>query len=150
MSCNFQFLISSNFQILLSNIFILYQMTTATILFIRFSLAMPESVQIKFKMLGICCILNLFDMTAHLFNLIYRCEKVYEQRKNIVSVLDHIIVDKTFDSSTRGSLVELRGLVYSRSIRFTTANFYRLDYGLIIAFCSVVTTFTIILLQSWK
>ncbi|KAL0860519.1 hypothetical protein ABMA27_009893 [Loxostege sticticalis] len=80
--------------------------------------------------------------------LVYRCEKTYKQRNEIISIVDHILVNKEIDESMRSTLAEFRTLVQTRPIEFTAANFYRLDYGLLGAFSSVIITYTVILLQN--
>ncbi|KAL0820082.1 hypothetical protein ABMA28_006027 [Loxostege sticticalis] len=55
-----------------------------------------RSYSTSYLVRGISNTLNLIDMTAHVFTLVYRCEKAYEQRKDIISVLDHLIAHKTF------------------------------------------------------
>ncbi|KAL0830761.1 hypothetical protein ABMA28_002882 [Loxostege sticticalis] len=91
--------------------------------------------------------LNISSVAAILICLIYRCEKTYEQRRSIINVVDRILVEKYINVSMRSRLAEFRTLVYSRPIQFTAAHFYRLDYTLLVTFCSAVTTYSIILLQ---
>ncbi|KAL0869517.1 hypothetical protein ABMA27_005787 [Loxostege sticticalis] len=95
-------------------------------------------------------LLSALEFVILLFNLIYRCEKAYERRDDIISILDHILVDKYINPLKKETLLDLRSLVYSRPIQFTAANFYRLEYSLLVAFCSVLTTYTIILMQNLK
>ncbi|KAL0820074.1 hypothetical protein ABMA28_006019 [Loxostege sticticalis] len=95
-------------------------------------------------------LLSALEFVILLFNLIYRCEKAYERRDDIISILDHILVDKYINPLKKETLFDLRSLVYSRPIQFTAANFYRLEYSLLVAFCSVLTTYTIILMQNLK
>ncbi|XP_063835223.1 uncharacterized protein LOC135084379 [Ostrinia nubilalis] len=52
--------------------------------------------------------------------------------------------------SMRSDLSSLRGLVLDRPVRFTTGGFYRLDYGLLVTFGSVVSTYTLLMLQTLK
>ncbi|KAL0820076.1 hypothetical protein ABMA28_006021 [Loxostege sticticalis] len=94
--------------------------------------------------------LSALEFVILLFNLIYRCEKAYERRDDIISILDHVLVDKYINPLKKETLLDLRSLVYSRPIQFTAANFYRLEYSLLVAFCSVLTTYTIILMQNQK
>ncbi|KAL0820077.1 hypothetical protein ABMA28_006022 [Loxostege sticticalis] len=95
-------------------------------------------------------LLSALEFVILLLNLIYRCEKAYERRDDIISILDHILVDKYINPLKKETLLDLRSLVYSRPIQFTAANFYRLEYSLLVAFCSVLTTYTIILMQNLK
>ncbi|KAL0810920.1 hypothetical protein ABMA28_010219 [Loxostege sticticalis] len=96
----------------------------------------------------IATILITVNSAVFVVCLVYRCEKTYKQRNEIISIVDHILVDKEIDESMRSTLAELRTLVHTRPIEFTAANFYRLDYGLLGAFSSVIITYTIILLQN--
>ncbi|KAL0880357.1 hypothetical protein ABMA27_002798 [Loxostege sticticalis] len=91
--------------------------------------------------------LNISSVAAILICLVYRCEKTYEQRRSIINVVDRILVEKYINVSMRSRLAEFRTLVYSRPIQFTAAHFYRLDYPLLVTFCSAATTYSIILLQ---
>ncbi|KAL0869524.1 hypothetical protein ABMA27_005794 [Loxostege sticticalis] len=105
-------------------------------------------IQRKLSVLFIVNMMSMLELIVHVFHLIYRCGKVYGQRNDVISILDHILVYKNINSSKRSSLVEFRSLVHSRPIQFTAANFYRLEYRLLVAFCSVVVTYAIILLQN--
>ncbi|KAL0810919.1 hypothetical protein ABMA28_010218 [Loxostege sticticalis] len=96
----------------------------------------------------IATILITVNSAVFVVCLVYRCEKTYKQRNAIISIVDHILVDKEIDESTRSTLAEFRTLVHTRPIEFTAANFYRLDYGLLGAFSSVIITYTVILLQN--
>ncbi|KAL0860518.1 hypothetical protein ABMA27_009892 [Loxostege sticticalis] len=96
----------------------------------------------------IATILITVNSAVFVVCLVYRCEKTYKQRNEIISIVDHILVNKEIDESMRSTLAEFRTLVHTRPIEFTAANFYRLDYGLLGAFSSVIITYTIILLQN--
>lgn len=52
------------------------------------------------------------------------------------------------DTSIRSTLIGFRDLVKSRPIHFTASNFYRLDYTLVVKYCSVIITYTTILIQN--
>ncbi|KAL0860521.1 hypothetical protein ABMA27_009895 [Loxostege sticticalis] len=96
----------------------------------------------------IATILFIVNSAVCVVCLVYRCEKTYKQRNEIISIIDHILVNKQIDESMRSTLAEFRTLVHTRPIEFTAANFYRLDYGLLSAFSSVIITYTVILLQN--
>ncbi|KAI5639854.1 7tm chemosensory receptor domain-containing protein [Phthorimaea operculella] len=83
-----------------------------------------------------------------LASLVYHCERAYAQTYRIVSVTDHILVNRNPDEALRSSLSELRCLVTSRPISFNMANFFQLSYPFLTSMISVVVTYTIILLQS--
>ncbi|KAJ2941146.1 hypothetical protein O0L34_g10382 [Tuta absoluta] len=83
-----------------------------------------------------------------LASLVYHCERAYAQTTRIISVTDHILVNRNPDEALRSSLTELRGLVSSRPISFNMANFFQLSYPFLTSMISVVVTYTIILLQS--
>ncbi|KAL0880360.1 hypothetical protein ABMA27_002800 [Loxostege sticticalis] len=93
---------------------------------------------------------NISLIAAILICLVYRCEKTYEERSDIINVVDRILVEKYINASQRSRLAEFRSLVYSRPIQFTAAHFYRLNYKLLVRFCSAITTISIILLQSLR
>ncbi|XP_046965822.1 uncharacterized protein LOC124534160 [Vanessa cardui] len=80
--------------------------------------------------------------------LVDHCERVYRQRERIVSLLDHLIIEKNIDDPLLSALNELRDLVQSRAINFHMAHFIRIEYPLLVSIASVVVTYTIILLQS--
>ncbi|XP_063830942.1 uncharacterized protein LOC135080190 [Ostrinia nubilalis] len=82
------------------------------------------------------------------FGLMYRCEKTYEQREQIIGIVDHILVSKDINTSTRKTLTEFRRLVCLKPVEFTAARIQRLDYGSLITYTSVVMTFTVLLLQN--
>ncbi|KAL0810918.1 hypothetical protein ABMA28_010217 [Loxostege sticticalis] len=96
----------------------------------------------------IVTLLSTVNSAVFVVCLVYRCETTYKQRNEIISIVDHILVDKEIDESMRSTLAEFRTLVHTRPIEFTAANFYRLDYGLLGALSSVIITYTAILLQN--
>ncbi|KAL0820719.1 hypothetical protein ABMA28_006548 [Loxostege sticticalis] len=104
-------------------------------------------IQIKlWNTLGIALCL-LFHYVG-LFLLVYRCEKCYQQRWNIIKIVDHLLVDKDINESMRSTLDDFRSVVYSRPVQFTAMKFYRLDYGQMLAFCSFVLTYSLIIIQN--
>ncbi|KAL0870123.1 hypothetical protein ABMA27_006277 [Loxostege sticticalis] len=89
-------------------------------------------------------------LTSHVIGLVtlmHRFEKTYELNVDILNILDHILIDSNISESMRNTLVEFRRLVLSRPIKFTAANFYRLDYSFLITFSSVVITYSLIFLN---
>ncbi|KAL0869523.1 hypothetical protein ABMA27_005793 [Loxostege sticticalis] len=136
------------FQILFCHIYTLWRLVVSLVFAIRVVIS-DSDIQTKFSVLFILNMMSMLEFIAHVLSLIYRCEQVYEQRNDVISILDHIIlVDKNIKPSKRSSLVEFRSLVHSRPIQFTAANFYRLEFRLLVAFCSVVVTYTIIIMQN--
>ncbi|KAL0810921.1 hypothetical protein ABMA28_010220 [Loxostege sticticalis] len=118
-------------------------------------LAINSSVRLFYLKVNELPLLNMIATLLSTVNsavcvvcLVYRCEKTYKQRIELISIVDHILVEKEIDESMRSTLAELRTLVHTRPIEFTAANFYRLDYGFLGAFSSVIITYTVILLQN--
>ncbi|XP_049878433.1 uncharacterized protein LOC126375512 [Pectinophora gossypiella] len=83
-----------------------------------------------------------------LASLVRHCELAYRQQERLLSVADHILVNKKPDDSLRSGIQELRALVVSRPVRFNMAYFFTLNYSFLVSIASVVVTYTIILLQS--
>ncbi|RVE50880.1 hypothetical protein evm_004447 [Chilo suppressalis] len=81
-------------------------------------------------------------------SLVLHCENAYRQNEKIILIIDHLFINKNPGPELRASMSELRDLVRSRPVNFHLANFFRLDYTLLISTASVVTTYSIILLQS--
>ncbi|KAL0820075.1 hypothetical protein ABMA28_006020 [Loxostege sticticalis] len=134
-------------QILFSHIYIVGQIMVDIVFAV---LIINSDGQQTFVIMIIFNLLSALEFAMLLFNVVYRCEKAYERRDDIISILDHVLVDKYINPLKKETLLDLRSLVYSRPIQFTAANFYRLEYSLLVAFCSVLTTYTIILMQNLK
>ncbi|KAL0820706.1 hypothetical protein ABMA28_006535 [Loxostege sticticalis] len=137
-------------RILINNSYQLFNIVNLVNLTIRIftGVIFSESSPDKLFLLTITCILRTICSAVNIAWLVYRCEQSYEQRATIVSIVDHMLVDKNMSESMTRTLTEFRNLVDSRPIQFTAMNFYPLDYGLVVSSASVVTTLTIIMLQS--
>ncbi|XP_028173323.1 uncharacterized protein LOC114362228 [Ostrinia furnacalis] len=94
------------------------------------------------------CISRVLISAVMLYSLVHRCEKTYEQKEQIIRILDHILVSKDINTSTRKTLTDFRRLVCLKPVEFTSARIQRLDYGILITYTSVVMTFTVLLLQN--
>ncbi|XP_063830944.1 uncharacterized protein LOC135080191 [Ostrinia nubilalis] len=94
------------------------------------------------------CISRILISAVMLYSLVHRCEKTYEQREQIIRILDHILVSKDINTSTRKTLTDFRRLVCLKPVELTAARIQRLDYGILITYTSVVITFTVLLLQN--
>ncbi|KAL0869520.1 hypothetical protein ABMA27_005790 [Loxostege sticticalis] len=53
-----------------------------------------RNLQVEFAAVIVISVLFTFDLATHLFSVVYRCEKVYEQRNEIINILDHLLVEK--------------------------------------------------------
>nr|QMS80372.1 gustatory receptor [Histia rhodope] len=49
------------------------------------------------------------------------------------------------DLKSKSAIIELRNMVQSRPITFTAANFFRIDYALLVSTATACITYTIIL-----
>ncbi|CAB3255809.1 unnamed protein product [Arctia plantaginis] len=78
----------------------------------------------------------------------HRCEKTYKQNDRILEIIDLFIVSENNDVALKANLTELRCLVFTRPIKFHAVKFFTIDYKLLVSMCSVVVTYTIIMLQS--
>ncbi|XP_045772564.1 uncharacterized protein LOC123872376 [Maniola jurtina] len=81
-------------------------------------------------------------------SLVNHCENTYRQRERVISLVEHLIINRNLDEKMLAAYIEFRGLVKSQPIDFHMANFMRLDYSLLVSITSVFVTYTIILLQS--
>ncbi|KAL0828837.1 hypothetical protein ABMA28_003748 [Loxostege sticticalis] len=93
-------------------------------------------------------ILIVFYNSVMLIYLVNFCENAYKERIKIIGIVDHILSDMEVNTSIRSTLIGFRDLVKSRPIHFTASNFYRLDYTLVVKYCSVIITYTTILIQN--
>ncbi|XP_072948828.1 uncharacterized protein [Epargyreus clarus] len=96
----------------------------------------------------ISSIVRMLTCAAVLVSLVYHCEQVYRQRDRILDIIDYLLIYKTPSKDVKATASELRDLIQARPINFNMANFFRLDYSLLVSIASVVVTYTIILLQS--
>ncbi|KAL0820078.1 hypothetical protein ABMA28_006023 [Loxostege sticticalis] len=53
-----------------------------------------RNLEVEFAAVIIISVLFTFDLATHLFSVVYRCEKVYERRNDIINILDHLLVEK--------------------------------------------------------
>ncbi|XP_026762000.2 uncharacterized protein LOC113520791 [Galleria mellonella] len=97
---------------------------------------------------AVCSLLRLLMCVVILVNLVDNCEKVHRQTDNILNIADHILINRQPDEELRDTVTELRDLIRSRPIYFNIANFFRLNYSMLLSVASVVVTYTIILLQT--
>nr|XP_021207614.2 uncharacterized protein LOC105842431 isoform X2 [Bombyx mori]XP_037868569.1 uncharacterized protein LOC105842431 isoform X2 [Bombyx mori] len=97
---------------------------------------------------AVSSIFRLLTCGAVIINLVSHCERVYYQRTRICNVIDHMIVNKNLSRESTEALQEFRNLVQNHPIEFNMANFFQLNYSLLVSIASVVVTYTIILLQS--
>ncbi|KAL4715415.1 hypothetical protein ACJJTC_015318 [Scirpophaga incertulas] len=93
-------------------------------------------------------IVRLLTCIMILSIVVIHCEKTYRESDRIVSLIDNLVIIKDPDVGMRETMSDLRNLVQSRPINFHLANVLRLDYSLMASMASVVTTYTIILLQT--
>ncbi|XP_059052130.1 uncharacterized protein LOC131846757 isoform X2 [Achroia grisella] len=93
-------------------------------------------------------LLRLLMCIAILVHLVHNCEKVYRQTDNILNIADHLLLNRQPDDKLREAVTELRDLIRSRPISFNMANFFSLNYSMLLSVASVVVTYTIILLQT--
>ncbi|KAL0820703.1 hypothetical protein ABMA28_006532 [Loxostege sticticalis] len=138
-------------RILIYNFNQLFHIVTFTNLAIRFFMGVmfSEYPTILYG-LGATCMLFTISSSVNIFWLVYRCQQSYEQRTTIISIADHILVETNISEPMRRTLTVFRNLVFSRPIQFSAMKFYPLTYSLMVSFASVVTTFTIIMLQNLK
>nr|AOG12967.1 gustatory receptor [Eogystia hippophaecolus] len=80
--------------------------------------------------------------------VVYRCEQSYCQSDRIVCILNQMLFTRKINKEMRTPLKELHILVTSRPIRFYGANYFLIDYKLLVSTASFVVTFTIILLDN--
>ncbi|KAM3965296.1 uncharacterized protein ACR2FA_000684 [Aphomia sociella] len=97
---------------------------------------------------AVTSLLRLLMCVMILVNLVDNCEKVYRQSDKIFCIIDNILINRQLDNEIRAALLDLRDLIQSRPIYFNVANFFRLNYYMLLSVASVVVTYTIILLQS--
>ncbi|XP_034832447.1 uncharacterized protein [Maniola hyperantus] len=81
-------------------------------------------------------------------SLVNHCEDTYRQRERVISLVEHLIINRNLDENMLAAFNEFRSLVNSQPINFHMPNFMRLDYPLLVSITSVFVTYTIILLQS--
>ncbi|KAJ0172582.1 hypothetical protein K1T71_011721 [Dendrolimus kikuchii] len=97
---------------------------------------------------GFVSLLRLCSFSSILFSLVHRCEQTYKKNKNIVNILDFIIMNECLNAELKSSLVELRDLVFFRPIVFHASDYFTINKKLLVSVCSVVVTYSIIFFQN--
>nr|ARO70540.1 antennal gustatory receptor 63 [Dendrolimus punctatus] len=91
-----------------------------------------------------------FGTLSTILLLVRYCEQTYKKNKDIVNILDLIILNGNLSTELKSSLLELRDLMLYRPITFHAADYFTINKKLLVSICSVVVTYSIILLQSMK
>nr|AXF48818.1 gustatory receptor GR1 [Lobesia botrana] len=92
--------------------------------------------------------LRLLSCVTLLVFLVYHCELTSRQCECIIDAIDDLLVNKKISVEEHAFLEELRSLVSTRPIRFHAANFFNLNYTLILSIASVVVTYAILIIQT--
>ncbi|CAB3220685.1 unnamed protein product [Arctia plantaginis] len=80
--------------------------------------------------------------------LVDQSEKTTGQRKRIVNIIDHLLINKKPDEDLKSAVVTFRALMQDRPITFNMADFVNVNYSFLVSLTSVLVTYTIILLQN--
>ncbi|CAH0585611.1 unnamed protein product [Chrysodeixis includens] len=99
---------------------------------------------------GVSGIMRLVTCCAIIIASVDQCEKAYRVREQIINVIDHLLIYKNPDESLRTAMLNFRSFLQERPIYFNMANFFTLNYSLLMSVASIVVTYTIILLQNVK
>ncbi|KAM3965297.1 LOW QUALITY PROTEIN: uncharacterized protein ACR2FA_000685 [Aphomia sociella] len=133
---------------LLNSLSLLIDMIRFTNITVRVIIGSQQTIYDSAFFPAVTSLLRLLMCVVILINLVDNCEKVYGQSDKILCIIDHLLINRQLDNETRAALTELRDLIQSRPIYFNVANFFRLNYSMLLSIASVVVTYTIILLQS--
>nr|XP_021207613.1 uncharacterized protein LOC105842431 isoform X3 [Bombyx mori] len=136
------------FRILLNSLSLLIDMVRFTNISVRIMIGSQNLAYNCGYFPAVSSIFRLLTCGAVIINLVSHCERVYYQRTRICNVIDHMIVNKNLSRESTEALQEFRNLVQNHPIEFNMANFFQLNYSLLVSIASVVVTYTIILLQS--
>nr|ARO70281.1 antennal gustatory receptor 9 [Dendrolimus punctatus] len=137
-------------RILLNSLSLLIDMVRFTNLGVRLLIGSQRTINESGYFPAFSSLLHLLTCVAVLISLVEHCEQTYSQRVRIIRFIDHLLINKNPDDDLRSAVNELRELVQDRPVTFNMANFFTLNYSLLISIASVVVTYTIILLQSVK
>ncbi|XP_039753341.1 uncharacterized protein LOC120628787 [Pararge aegeria] len=135
-------------RILLNSLSLLIDMVRFTNLTVRVLLGTQQTGYVHTFYPAISTFSRSLTCAAVIVSLVNHCEDTYRQRERIISLVEHLIFNRTLDEKMQAAYKDLLSLVQSQPINFHMAHFMRLDYPLLVSICSVFVTYTIILIQS--
>ncbi|KAJ8731263.1 hypothetical protein PYW07_004427 [Mythimna separata] len=141
------------FRILLNTLNVLLDMVKILNLAIRIAIGSQQALyhSESYNYLpGLSGLMRFITCAVVLTSLVYQCEQAYQQREQVISVIDHLLINKNPDLDLRTAICDLRTLLQDRPICFNMENFFTLNYSLLVSISSVVVTYTIILFQNVK
>ncbi|XP_075978153.1 uncharacterized protein LOC142977909 [Anticarsia gemmatalis] len=135
-------------RILLTSLSLLFDMIKITNLAVRIILGSQRTVYGSGYFPTVSSLFRVITCATIFVTTANQCESAYRQRERIVNIMDHLLINKNPDDDLRTAVSTFRDLIQNRTIDFNMANFFSLNYSLLLSLTSVVVSYTIILLQS--
>uniref|UniRef100_A0A2A4K1I4 Gustatory receptor n=1 Tax=Heliothis virescens TaxID=7102 RepID=A0A2A4K1I4_HELVI len=117
-------------------------------LFVRFATGAMVSPNGTSRLLSFASMVRLLNWAIVAFIVVYRCEQMYKQSERILDIIDLVLVNKKNSTNLTTTLEKLRNLLLTRPIKFHAAQFFTVEYTLLVSLVSTIVTYTIIMLQN--